>query len=97
MEKQLQDSLLYRDGKLQTKKLWKNTHIKKQIDRRNAGIDIFSIQEHIRGMVYSMLSSGISWERVEKSIDEDTGKLQSLITFFINTSRNIFFPIHRKN
>lgn len=34
MEKQLQDSLLYRDVKLETKKLWKNTYIKKQIDRR---------------------------------------------------------------
>lgn len=82
MEKQLQDSLLYRDVKLETKKLWKNTYIKKQIDRRNSGIDIFSIQEHIRGMVYSMLSSGISWERVEKSIDEDTGRITILDNIF---------------
>ena len=82
MEKQLQDSLLYRDGKLQTKKLWKNTHIKKQIDRRNSCIDIFSIQEHIRGIVYSMLSSGISWERVEKSVDEDTGRITILDNIF---------------
>ena len=82
MEKQLQNSLLYKDGKLQTKKLWKNTHIKRQIDRRNSGIDIFSIQEHIRGMVYSMLSLGIPWERVEKNIDENTGRITILDNIF---------------
>lgn len=73
MDMQLRESLLKKDGVIQKKKLWENTYIKHQIDRRNNG-DVFSISDHIRAMVYSMLSSGISWERVEQGIDENTGK-----------------------
>lgn len=74
MDNHLRNDLLKKDGKLQEKKLWENTFIKHQIDRRNQG-DIFSIEDHIRAMVYSMLSSGISWQRVENGIDNDTGKI----------------------
>lgn len=72
MDIQLREYLLKKDGEVQKKKLWENTHIKHQIDRRNNG-DRFLVSDHIRGMVYSMLSSGISWERVEQGIDENTG------------------------
>lgn len=56
------------------KKLWENTYIKHQIDNREQGRE-FSLEDHIRGMVYSMLSSGITWERVESGIDENTGRI----------------------
>lgn len=82
MDEQLRSSLLFRDGKIQYKKLWENTHIKKQIDRRKNGHIDFTLPEHIRAMVYSMLSSGISWERVEKSIDETTGRITAIDKIF---------------
>lgn len=82
MDEQLRSSLLFRDGKIQYKKLWENTHIKKQIDRRNSGNIDFTLPEHIRAMVYSMLSSGISWERVEKSIDESIGRITAIDDIF---------------
>lgn len=66
---------------LQGKKLWENTHVKKQIDMREQGKN-FTISDHIRGMVYAMLSSGISWERVEKDIDENTGRILSIDKIF---------------
>lgn len=82
MDNQLRSSLLVKNGKIQNKKLWENTHIKKQIDRRNAGDKDFPVQDHIRAMVYSMLSSGISWERVENSIDEKTGRITAIDEIF---------------
>lgn len=42
---------------LPSDKLWENTYIKRQIDKRN-GKGSFSINDHIRAMVYSMLSGG---------------------------------------
>ena len=68
---------------LNGKKLWENTHVKKQIEKREQGKH-FTISDHIRGMVYAMLSSGISWERVEKDIDESTGRILSLEKIFQN-------------
>lgn len=67
MEEQLRNDIL----KEEPHKLWENTFIKKQIDRRNAD-DKFTLQDHIRAMVYSMLSSGTSWDRVARDIDPDT-------------------------
>lgn len=67
MEEQLRNDIL----KEEPHKLWENTFIKKQLDRRKAG-DKFSLQNHIRAMVYSMLSSGTSWDRVARDIDPDT-------------------------
>lgn len=66
---------------LQEKKLWENTYVKKQIDKRERG-ELFDISDHIRGMVYAMLSSGISWERVEKYIDNDSGKILPIEKIF---------------
>ncbi len=68
---------------LNGKKLWENTHVKKQIEKREQG-EHFTISDHIRGMVYAMLSSGISWERVEKDIDESTGRILSIDKIFQN-------------
>lgn len=67
MEEQLRNDIL----KEESHKLWENTFIKKQIDRRNAD-EKFTLQDHIRAMVYSMLSSGTSWDRVARDIDPDT-------------------------
>lgn len=74
MDKQLREELLIKDGTVQAKKLWENTYIKKQIDKRENG-GTFTIQDHIRAMVYSMLTSGASWNRVEPSIDVETGRV----------------------
>lgn len=66
---------------LQGKKLWENTYVKKQIDKKERG-ESFDTSDHIRGMVYAMLSSGISWERVEKYIDDDSGKILPIEKIF---------------
>ncbi len=73
---------------LNGKKLWENTHVKKQIEKREQGKH-FTISDHIRGMVYAMLSSGISWERVEKDIDESTGRILSIDKIFQNYDADI--------
>lgn len=74
MEQYLKENLIDRDGNLQEKKLWENTFIKKQIDKREKG-GTFKLGDHIRAMVYSMLSAGMKWEKVEKYIDEDTSRI----------------------
>ncbi|MCI8332314.1 MAG: hypothetical protein HFE78_05775 [Clostridiales bacterium] len=78
---QLRTDLFTKDGKTQEKKLWENTFIKHQIDRRKSG-DTFSISDHIRAMVYSLLSSGIVWDRIENEIDLPTGKILSVDEIF---------------
>lgn len=67
MERQLREQML----KEEPEKLWEENFIKCQIDKRDRG-ELFSITDHIRAMVYSMLSSGISWDRVAKDIHPDT-------------------------
>lgn len=83
MDEQLRNDLFIKNGVLQEKKLWENTHIKHQIDRRNNG-ERFSVNDHIRAMVYSMLSSGIKWERVERGIDIKTGRIVPIDDIFNN-------------
>lgn len=83
MDLHLRKSLLIQDGEIQIKKLWENTFIKHQIDRRNVG-DKFYIQDHIRAMVYSMISSGAPWKRVEENLDPVTGKITKLDNAFQN-------------
>lgn len=53
------------------KKLWENTYIKKQIDKRKNG-SAFTINDHICAMVYSFLSSGSTWERLLSFTDSKT-------------------------
>lgn len=50
MDEHLRNSLLQKDGQTQLDKLWENTYIKRQIDRRQAGGE-FSTSDHIRAMV----------------------------------------------
>lgn len=83
MDKQLRSDLLVKNGVLQEKKLWENTYIKHQLDKRSNG-ETFSVSDHIRAMVYSMLSSGIAWERVENGIDIKTGRIKPIDDIFHN-------------
>ena len=81
MDKQLREELFIRDGKIQTKKLWENTYIKKQLDKRKGG-GAFPVGDHIRGMVYSMLTSGAAWNRLEPHIDTATGQIPVIDDIF---------------
>lgn len=81
MDKHLRTELLIHNGAVQQKKLWENTFIKHQIDKRNCGSD-FALCDHIRAMVYAMLSSGIRWNRVESEIDAETGSISSIDSVF---------------
>lgn len=83
MDKQLRNDLFVKNDVLQEKKLWENTYIKHQLNKRNEG-GTFTINDHIRAMVYSMLSSGIVWERVEKDIDIKTGRIKPIDDIFHN-------------
>ena len=82
MDAHLRSELLKRNGVIQKKKLWENTYSKHQIDKRNDGA-VFSLQDHIRGMVYSMLSAGIVWARVESGIDEASGRIAPIDDIFV--------------
>ena len=88
MDKQLRTELLKCDGKIIEKKLWEFTYIKHQQDRRLGG-ESFSIEDHIRAMVYSMLSANISWEKMEKEMDEKTGKILAIDEIFYQYSSTI--------
>lgn len=81
MDEHLRNDLLWKDGQAQLDKLWENTHIKRQIDRRRAGGE-FSTIDHIRAMAYSMLSSGIVWDRVSAHIDKATKQLTPIDEVF---------------
>lgn len=76
MEEQLSDIL-----KDEPHKLWEENFIRKQIDRRNAG-GKFTLTDHIRAMVYSMLSSGNQWANVAKNVDSATGCIPAVDEIF---------------
>ena len=86
MEEQVERTIVERSKK----QLWENTFIKKQIDRRNKGGE-FKIQDHIRAMVYSMLSSGASWRRVLDYTDINTGKITVVDEIFQQYEPSILF------
>jgi len=71
----------YLNGKLRTNQRWENTYIKKQIDKRKSG-GVFTLEDHIRAMVYSMLSAGIAWERINQYVDETTGRITMIDEVF---------------
>lgn len=81
MDKQMRESLFLKNGEPQVKKLWENTYIKKQLDRRKNG-GTFTVSDHIRGMVYSMLTSGAAWNRLEPHIDTATGQITVIDEIF---------------
>lgn len=76
MEKQLNEML-----KDEPHKLWKENFIRRQIDRRNAG-EKFTLTDHIRAMVYSMLSSGNQWADVAMNVDSATGYIPAVDEIF---------------
>lgn len=67
MEEQLKNDIL----KNAPYKWWDNNFIKMQIEKRNKG-ETFTLKDYIRAMVYSMLSSGSSWDRISRDTDPDT-------------------------
>lgn len=81
MDAHLRTALLVKDGTIPPQKLWENTYIKKQIDMRKSG-GTFTLKDHVRGMVYSMITSGAPWSRLEDSIDMATGQIASVDEIF---------------
>ncbi len=73
---------LYYENKL-CKKLWENTHIYHQIEKRKRQ-EQFNVEDHIRAVVYSMLSAGIQWNRVEKYIEGCSGEMPLVDKVFYN-------------
>lgn len=71
MDNHLRTDLLKEDGKIQEEKLWENTYIKQQIIKREKK-GVFEVEDHIRAMVYSMLSGGQVWEKYAKEADAKT-------------------------
>ncbi len=52
-------------------KIWEHTFIFRQIEKRRGGGN-FTLKDHIRAMVYSMLSGGTAWDRFAAKADPDT-------------------------
>lgn len=68
-------------------KLWNRCPIKKRIEERKNG-KTFKLEDHIRAMVYSMLSSNKTWEDVSKNADPETGYIPEIDLIFNNYKRN---------
>ena len=82
MEKYLRNVCL-KDDRFRFQKLWENTFIKHQICKRKSG-GTFSTCDHIRAMVYSMLTSSSVWSRFIDRIDQDTGRIPDVDEMFFN-------------
>jgi len=65
---------------------WQSTLIYHQILNRKNGIE-FDISDHIRGIVYAMLSSNSRWCRMIEDLDCSTGRY-----YYIETVFNSFDP-----
>ena len=81
MDKHLRTELLKKDGRIQEEKLWENTYIKRQIDKRE-GDGVFTVSDHIRAMVYSLLSGGQGWAKYAREMDIQTGCIPCVDTIF---------------
>lgn len=77
IEQHLKEQLL----KHTPEKLWEESFIKRQIERRQNG-KAFTTKDHIRAMVYSMLSSGMSWNKVAKNMNPETKCITSVDKIF---------------
>ena len=77
IEQHLKEELL----KHTPEKLWEESFIKRQIERRQNG-KAFTTTDHIRAMVYSMLSSGMSWDKVAKNMNPETKCITSVDKIF---------------
>lgn len=58
----------YLNENIPKNKLWENTYINEQLVKRKQG-GTFSLEDHIRAMVYSMLSAEKEWYLVQPHID----------------------------
>lgn len=79
MEEHLKNKL-----KDEPNKLWEKNFIRIQIERREKDEESFEIEDHIRAMVYSMLSAGNKWADVSKNADPDTGRIPAIDEIFFN-------------
>ena len=77
MEQHLKSDLLFS----KQEKLWEHALIKMQIDKRNKK-DKFCVKDHIRAMVYSMLSAGRKWDCIVTGAGITTGYLKSVDEIF---------------
>lgn len=62
--------------------LWENTFIKKQYDQRLEGKK-FSIEDHVKAMVYAMLTSDTQWKSLEEYFN-DKGEIFLIDELFHN-------------
>lgn len=92
MEQQVVSTITERSKK----QLWENTFIKHQIDKRERG-EKFTIQDHIRAMIYSMISSGASWKRVLDYTDLETGKITVVDEVFCQYEPSKLLKVHWKD
>ena len=83
MDSNLRKNLQTEIGFIHEEKLWENTYIKHQMERRKNGGD-FSVEMHIRGMVYAMFGSKISWKCIKQSFDTKTGIMHPVDDIFHN-------------
>jgi len=83
MDSNLRKNLKTEKGFIHEEKLWENTYIKHQIDCRKEDGQ-FSLEMHIRGMVYAMFGSKISWKCIEQDFDTKTGIIRPVDDIFHN-------------
>lgn len=81
MNRHLRTELLKKDGKVQEEKLWENNFIRRQIEKRENG-GSFGLKDHIRAMVYSLLSGGQAWENYARETDSGTGFIPRVDAIF---------------
>ena len=83
MDSNLRKNLQTDKGYIHEEKLWENTYIRHQADRRKEG-GHFSVEMHIRGMVYAMFGSKIPWKSIKHDIDTKTGIMHPVDDIFHN-------------
>ncbi len=49
---------------LPPKRQWQSSYIRAQVEKREKGL-LFTLQDHVQAMVYSLLSAETPWERIE--------------------------------
>lgn len=88
MDSNLRKNMQTDRGYIHEEKLWENTYIRHQADRRKEG-GHFSVEMHIRGMVYAMFGSKIPWKSIKHDIDTKTGIMHPVDDIFHNYNAEI--------
>lgn len=81
----------YLQGVLEKEQLWENSFIKLQLCRRKQG-EQFTLEDHIRAVVYSMLSAETSWNRISQCVDSYTKRLTEVDEIFSQYSLKFLIP-----